>query len=181
MISSDLQMTTKASNLAELYAMYGQAAYLAQCFEGDLTAILLALKGLNDATPSLEELERFDARNIRKTLGALLNDLHGNVSLDSDVAELFADALAHRNRLVHHFYREHATDMLSDAGRDMMITEIRQMTETFTAAVATAKSFSDALGKALGITEELLDKTWREMTGNHKENENPNNTSELTS
>jgi hypothetical protein len=77
---------------------------------------------------------------VRRTLG-----------LPEETAALLADALAKRNFLIHHFWRERAPLLGSSEGCDAMCRELRSLSDTLRKALAHTSGIARALGERVGI------------------------------
>lgn len=78
------------------------------------------------------------------------------VPVSSEAEALVTRSLTQRNRLIHDFFRDHAENFLSDAGRREMIAELRNMTGLFRAADEASESVSGPLFASIGVTPEIV-------------------------
>ena len=167
-------MSNPSENHKDVFAHFGLAAYHAQCFEMELKNIFLLLIRANNRSLSIAILEQYEAVLDKQTLGTLVRDIRKIVSFDDGCVSAIEAALASRNRLMHGFYERHATGMLSHIGREAMIRELESYSETFEIADTVARSVSGTVGKALGITDDLLqtelERMKKEATKNETEN-----------
>ncbi len=58
---------------------------------------------------------------------------------------------------MHGFYQRHFTDLLNHGGRELVISELEGYISSFTIADAVVSVVTEAIAKALGITEAHLD------------------------
>ena len=149
-------MSNPSENHKEAFAHFGLAAYHAQCFEMELKNIFLLLLRANNRSLSISLLEQCEAVLDKQTLGTLVRDIRKVVSFDDGCVTAIESALTNRNRLMHGFYERHATDLLSHTGRETIIRELENYSESFETADTVARSVSGAIGKSLGITDEFL-------------------------
>ena len=89
------------------------------------------------------ELAKEILRKInRSTLGHVLNHLGNSTDSLDQLEQLFSEALAKRNRLVHSFYREHNFRRNTDAGRAIMIEDLVSIHNTLLEAYKAALAIS---------------------------------------
>jgi len=141
----------------EIYTDFGFTVYRAQCLEMDAGNLLVTFIGV---AGKIENPEMVDAlyRSIdRDTFGQLLKVIKKTVDFSEDSMKHIDDALKNRNFLIHHFFRKHAIDMLSEKERSGMKKELEAIKRSFNIAEAIIKTISLALLKTLGISEEQLD------------------------
>jgi len=141
-VGREEQMTTE---LNDVYRKFGEVSEAAQLIETELGNILLAKRGtecdLFDAQDPALAREILDGIN-RSTLGRLLSQLSSVVTTEEELKGLLRDALAARNRLAHHFYREHNFRRNSPEGRDIMIADLEELHETIINAYKAALMLS---------------------------------------
>ena len=151
------------SNHKDVYAYFGLASYLAQCFEMDLGNILLIHHRLTHSTVTLDDLLNLEKTLIRKTLGPVLSAVRKVVSFDPAAETLLETALLKRNYLTHHYFREHAVDMLSHDGRAKMISELQDICDVFRDVGALATVIARATGRLAGITDAIIEDEFRRL------------------
>jgi hypothetical protein len=147
---------TVLQNHIDVFAHFGLAAYHAQSFEMELKTIFLLLLRANNRSLSVTALEQCEDGIDKQTLGRLIRDIRKVVSFDDASVTLIESALENRNRLMHGFYERHATDFLSQTGRETIIRELENYLDSFDLADTVARCVSGAIGKSLGITDEFL-------------------------
>lgn len=152
----------------ELYAEFGIAAEKAQVLEvaaGNVGLMFVSLF-LNGDQISDEQREQFrflvDDVN-RKTLGALLRIVKSLGTFDESILDAVDEALEQRNYLTHHFFRHQNFAILSEAGRKIMIKEVREIQRKLDLAHAmlhgvssTLEAIADRPGLSTAVTERLL-------------------------
>lgn len=67
-------------------------------------------------------------------------------------------ALSERNRLIHHFFREHAANVTHPAGRKTMLADLISMIEMFDHADALVTPVYQSLWKVLGVDESMIER-----------------------
>lgn len=111
----------------ELWAFYGLTAYEAQLLEQSLINLAAVLQLPEPHALTREAFEEMFSALNRRTPGKLI---HATKKLgpfpDGAEAQLM-EALEKRNYLVHHFFRTHDEDLMSETGRRQMIDELRDL------------------------------------------------------
>jgi hypothetical protein len=141
----------------DIYAHFGLAAYWVQCFEMTLINILLYDARLRGAAPTPEDIKVMEETlQNSKTLGGLIKHPQTQALLPDDVKQIASAALAKRNYLIHHFFREHPWEYVTAEGRQRMITELREIQAIVCLADRKADEVCRALAKLTGVTSELI-------------------------
>jgi hypothetical protein len=135
----------------EVYAFFGLAAYGAQILEQELM-LLASVLHMGAAGPLTgkwvnELMDRIES----KTFGGILSEARKFGTVPADVDALLADALRERNRLIHRFFADRATDFVSRVGRSEMIDELRAAIALFNAADTATTAIRRPLAEKLGI------------------------------
>ncbi len=146
-------MTDDEQRRKDVFAWFGAAAYHAQCFEVELQILLILTHRLEhpDATP--DELEDFDVRLSRRTLGRLLRDLRERFTLHPDFDALLDGYRVKRNYLMHEYFFTNAKELLTAEGCGAMVTELRALADSLREADAIARALSKRMRRILGISE----------------------------
>ena len=139
-----------------LYAHFGITAYRGQCLEMEAGTLLFAFIQTNSRITAEEAQKAIETSIERETSGHLLKEIKKIVHFEESGLATVDDALKKRNYLVHHFFRTHALDMLSEAGRSKMINELEDIRQSFDDADALLHVITITLLKTTGITEEDL-------------------------
>ena len=121
------------ASLNEVYQKFGEASEAAQLLETELGTLLVADEATRrgwlaepDPPTAREAVDRVN----RSTLGQLLRRI-GDLEVPlQDASDLMADALAERNRLSHSFFRQHNYRRNSEAGRAIMLEDLRALHHT---------------------------------------------------
>ncbi len=140
----------------DVYAHFGLAAYCGQCFEANLSNVLILGARVRGEALTLADVDRMELTNQKKTMGALIRDLRDKTKLPAAADDLIGRALDRRNFLNHHFFRERAEDFMSVAGCNRMIAELKQIQEVLEMASQAQCQLAMTLSAFLGITPEML-------------------------
>jgi len=117
--------------IKEVYALFGLAVYLIQCFERQL-AITLATVCLSD--PDAVTRGQYDAllgKNFKKTLGQLFHKMKEDIHIAIEVKEEIEAALQLRNFLIHNYFWRRAIPFKSSPGRQTLIQELADACTVF--------------------------------------------------
>ena len=147
----------------ETYAFAGLAFYWAQVLEhGALNlAVVLSLPEIGAVTQELFE-ELFENLS-RKTLGQLIKAAKTELTVNAETESMIADALETRNKLIHRFFRDHAEDFISEAGRKIMIEELSAMVLRFKEADAAIEALCIPLWEKYGVDETFINREMKAM------------------
>jgi hypothetical protein len=129
----DILKGENVPTLDEVYQKFGFTAEAAQLLETELGNVLLLSAGVEHGwfiePDGKFATELHDAIN-RSTLGQLFKRLEKSPLSLSDLETLFSSALRERNRLFHHFYRQHNFRRNSEEGRAIMWIDLNSIHET---------------------------------------------------
>jgi hypothetical protein len=141
------------SQQKEVYARFGLAAYQAQVLEHGLVNLLIvARQATGQVTPSSINTD-FD-RLFRLSMGALLEQTEKEQLTVADT-ELWSRALAERNRLAHHYFREHAENFMSPEGRELMLKDADAARLLFVRADEAATRVLFSISQRWGMTPDV--------------------------
>ena len=121
-------------SLDDVYRKFGEVSEAAQLLETELGNILLEIRATEEGLffeERPEEAAEILVRINKSTLGSVLKQIYSSTETLDHAAELFASALAERNRLAHSFYRQHNFRRNSDDGRALMIEDLESIHRTF--------------------------------------------------
>ncbi len=131
--------------LDDVYRKFGEVSEAAQLLETELGTVLLQIRaGELDlfSGDKPEEAAQILTKINNSTLGQVLKRLPTADGPPNDTAELFAAALAERNRLAHGFYRHHNFRRNSDQGRALMLSDLESIHGTLHEAYRAALALS---------------------------------------
>jgi hypothetical protein len=148
--------TADSEQCKEVYARFGLAAYLAQCFEKSLEVFLLLDRKLTDREMTLQKFDALQTSLQKKTLGSLIKEFRKYVEINDEYERVLTDALDKRNFLTHHYFWERAAHFMSEGGRNLMIDELFEMADHFQRADIVVRAMYEAIGKVLGLTEDMI-------------------------
>jgi len=147
-------MTVDSEVKKDVFAWFGSAAYAAQCLEVELCNLHILLYRLRNPSVSPDNIEHIDMRLSKKTLGTLLRELGKHFEIHPEFQALLDDYLSKRNYLMHHFFFNHARNLLSRDGCVSMVDELRDIHSSLKEADAIVQTMSRKMMKHLGISEE---------------------------
>jgi hypothetical protein len=144
--------------LDDVYLKFGFASEAAQLLETELGNILLAFGALDGRmlSPTLEADKKWAADLFadinRQTLGQLIKNAKRHTEALTQLEPLLLTALEERNRLSHHFFRQHNLRRNSDEGRALMLADLESihdvLLEAFKAVTLLSGIDLDAMVKA---------------------------------
>ena len=143
-------------HIKEVYAQAGLALYFAQCFEMALANFLFIYHRATNDRVTVEELLALESSNAKKTLGALLMKTKDLCSFDQDALDRLDQALEHRNRLSHHFFKDHGESFLSWSGREKMLEVLLEIQRSLQIADTLIEATNRAMSQAIGVTDEII-------------------------
>jgi hypothetical protein len=117
----------------DVYRKFGQASEAAQLIETELGTSQLFLRAVHEGliAPTLEVDSKRAAELLAKinrlTLGQHIKGTKQYTQALDVLEPLLAAALNERNRLSHHFYREHNIRKNTDAGRAVMMADLESI------------------------------------------------------
>lgn len=140
--------------IEEVYALFGLAVYLIQCFERQL-AITLATICLSD--PDTLTREQYDAllgKNFKKTLGQLFHKMKEDIYIAIEMKEEIEAALQLRNFLIHNYFWTRAIPFKSSPGRQTMLQELANACTAFQEVDSKLEVITKEWGKNHGVREQ---------------------------
>lgn len=143
-------------HIKEVYAQAGLALYFAQCFEMSLSNFLFIHHRATSQRVTIEELLSLESSNAKKTLGSLLKKTKDLFAFDQDAVNRLELALEHRNRLCHHFFKDHSESFLSTSGREKMLDTLSEFQRSLQIADTLIEAANRAMAKAIGVTDEIV-------------------------
>lgn len=150
----------------EMFAMYGVAVYYAQTLEHGMVNVLSWGEAVESGRPTRELIEANTVENFEHTMGRLLKRLRPLIAKDSHLTEQLQQALETRNYLAHGFFRNHAENVMTVPGRELMMAELYEATDAFKATDAALQPVMDTYLTTLGITQERVQELLQEMLDN---------------
>jgi hypothetical protein len=119
--------------LDDIYQKFGAVAEAAQLLETQLGNMLLLSGGVEQGLfdkPNVElAITLHDGIN-RRTLDQLIKGMGNTSQPFTSLEALLSEALRERNRLFHHFYREHNFRRNSEDGRAVMWEDLESVHDT---------------------------------------------------
>jgi hypothetical protein len=140
----------------DVFAWFGVAAYAVQCFEVELCILILLAHRLKDPSLLSEHLEKIDIKLSKSTLGALLSELKSHLIINIDLQKILNNYREKRNYLIHQFFFNHSTDLLSKDGCLKMIEELKEIHASLMEANKVAETMSCNIRKKLSISEKEI-------------------------
>jgi hypothetical protein len=152
-----------AEHVKDVYANFGLAIYQAQCLEHGIVNAMVILdliphqrKLAKSASEWAELVDSFTDSKFELTLGKMIRALKKLTSVDPLLQGQLAEALAIRNWLAHHYFRERAEPFLTQAGRDSMLSELEAAQAIFSQADSALDAAVKPAREKAGLGDEVL-------------------------
>jgi hypothetical protein len=152
----------EGSDIKEVYAFYGLAAYMAQVVEKSMVSLLAILETEGRRITRADYDAIFVGVDSR-TFGRLLRRLAKALPISPETEALLAEALERRNHLAHQFFADRAAAFMLDAGRRQMIEELRTFTRLFHRAEDEIAILCAPIMKKHGMTSDAVERKGQEM------------------
>jgi hypothetical protein len=147
----------------EVYALFGLAVYQGQVLETGLANVLTLAQTVGVPGATRDTFDGFMEANLRVTMGRLVNLLGPFLQEDHDLLSDLRSTLETRNRLAHHFFRDHDQDFLSFTGREVMLAELIEARASFEEVDARLMPVLDRYFAHRGIDSETRARMVAEM------------------
>ena len=151
----------------ETYAHFGLAVYLAQVLEHGLVNALVILKLPERNRLTRTDIDAFMDKRFENTLGRLISDLRQVTSVPEELDTFLSRALRKRNWLCHHYFRVRAVELMTAAGRDAMIAELKEAQELFMQADTLLSETVQPLAARYGITKKACEAECQRLLEEH--------------
>lgn len=153
----------ESHHVREVYAHYGLAMYWAQCLEQSIFQHLLffdhfpkAVKSYTTAEDWIVAIDRYEARELKQTMGRLIYRLREAGQTTSSIEQCLDGALKNRNWLAHGYFSDRAVDFMSPSGRDRMLEELGVLKGQFVSTSEKIDEITMPVARRYGLTAEKL-------------------------
>ena len=155
------------AHIKETYAHFGLAHYLAQVLEHGVVNALVYLelipskihtKQQRSREEWLQYFDEFMDRKFEATLGRLIKGLREHDVVTDELEAALVPALRARNWLSHGYFRDRASEFMTEVGRESMISELQEFQNLFEKADTLLESALKPTRLKYGFTEEKLEK-----------------------
>jgi hypothetical protein len=159
----DLRDMDESDQHREVYAWAGLALYYAQVLEEGVLALIFAVRATDGTLRrDFETADDFFEAHASRTLGQLLRDMRQHVDLPAGIEHDTRDALAKRNFLVHHFFKDRIELAFTVAGRQQVIHELHEAVELFVHADEQLTELMFIHSQYIGLTPEAVEREFAE-------------------
>lgn len=151
--------------LDDVYRKFGEVSEAAQLVETELGTMLLFFgvvdEGIITSTLEVdgERATELLGRINRQTLGQLVKNTKRHIDALDQLEPLLSAALKERNRLSHHFYRQHNFRRNSDEGRSLMLNDLESIHDALLRAYKAIILLSGVDLEALAAADEYVGPT----------------------
>jgi hypothetical protein len=153
----------ESNHIREVYAHYGLAMYWAQCLEQSIFQHLLffdhfpkAIQTCTTAEHWVAAIDRYEARELKQTMGRLIYRLREAGQTTSSIEQLLDRALKNRNWLAHAYFSDRAVDFMSPGGRERMLEELGALKDHFVSTASEIDEITMPVAQRYGLTAEKL-------------------------
>jgi hypothetical protein len=150
-------------HMREVFANAGLAFYLAQVLEHGLVNLVAAARAADGSYATPDDVDDTIAQLFGKTMGGQLRAALEAVLFTPAQTEKLERALAARNQLAHHFFRERADDLGSEEGRNRLLAELNEMQEQFQSIERELEPYLWSLFSKSGITREMFERGFEQL------------------
>jgi hypothetical protein len=160
-----------------VYAHFGLAVYLAQVLEHGIVNALVVSKHIPNKLGSYSSQQEWEAaidgfmdgQFSTKTLGPLIGGLKTAIEVPPDFEAMLGDALRRRNWLVHHYFRERATELMTSSGRGKMIDELMAAQQLLSFTDQALDQVIRPIRERYGISDEAVQAVLADLVASHSE------------
>ena len=138
-----------------MFAFIGFATFIAQRLEAELVSLVVALRANGDVALDEADVERLFTDHEERTMGQLVAAVRSLLAVSADEETCIALAVDERNRLAHRFFREHAEEFFTAAGRRAMIDNLRAICTALLSANGVVSWLSDQLWAMAGVSKAI--------------------------
>ena len=146
-----------AKQRREVFARFGLASYHAQCLERQIGIMVSTSYNREFAKATPEERDIIFDAIFSKTFGKLLRKLATVITIPPNLDQRLTAALKKRNWLIHDYFYDRASHLLSRKGRDQMINELTDIYTEFNQLDEHLDGVMDRWCEKAGITKGVLD------------------------
>jgi hypothetical protein len=139
----------------EVYANFGLAMYAAQVLEHEIVNLIAWTDVSNKGYAERGEIDTLYESLFRETFGSLRNRLVEKRQDINHLEDKLKRALALRNFLAHHYFRERASAAMYEEGKRHMISELRKARDLFGELDAELTTFTHGALERLGLLAKL--------------------------
>ena len=139
----------------EVYAYFGLAMYAAQVLEHEMVNLIAWTDVSSKGYAEPGEIDAIYEKLFRETFGSLRNRLAGRRQDIDYLEDKLKRALALRNFLAHHYFRERASAAMYEGGKRRMIAELEKARDLFGELDAELETFTHQAVERLGLLSKL--------------------------
>ena len=165
-----MDLDPESEHIKTVYAHFGLAIYLAQCLEHQIVnsmVVLHLIPNFKWSSRSKEdwyiEHDTYNEVQFRKTLGQMIQSLMAVTKVPDELEQGLNVCLARRNYLAHHYFRDHAVELMSNHGRESMVAELEREQVLFRETDRSLHNLVAPLYTKYGVTSEKIDASLQEL------------------
>lgn len=172
-----LDLPDDGSRQKEVYARFGLAVYFAQVFETGLVNLLVigsAHRKRSEDPLTVVDIDQMFAEHFSQTSGRLAKRIDEFVS-DPEQVNLIKTAVQERNRLIHHFFRDHDLDFMSNSGMQAMLDDADGVRVLLGSADAATSAVCHQFLDAAGVDEDCRQAEFDLLVAKARQADEPSN------
>lgn len=154
----DASRPEPVEQLREIYVRFGISAQYAQNVETLIIGVLKLAERARRPSVTESELADLDARMSHDTLGQLLKELRSKIAVDAGLEERLTTALVIRNRLIHHWFRLNAGNLLFEAGRHRCLADLQAIADHLSGTLEALHPIVDEYFRRIGWSREDVER-----------------------
>ncbi len=157
------QIHPESHQIREVYAAYGLCMFMCQAIETDLALLIAGVYGPGPRKITKSQFDELLQSYQEKTMGQVIRDLKKTPISVELLTELENSVLKKRNWLAHSYFWYRAGHFNSDAGRQFMLDELRELTARFELINEKTTAICQEYRKSLGITDEIFESIQQQL------------------
>lgn len=172
------ELPNNGARQRETYARFGLAAYHAQVFEnGIVNLIALAeMYAKRSGKPmTTEDVDALHAALYSYTAGRLVNRLAEVLPQQRDLIERYREAVRERNRLMHHFFRDHNEDFMTTLGMQRMVDDADAIRDVLESADRVTTSIIEGILVEMGVPKDSIQAEFDRLLAEARERDDEDN------
>ncbi|MCK4393316.1 hypothetical protein KAX17_10470 [Candidatus Bipolaricaulota bacterium] len=158
------------TGIEDVFAAYGDVAYHVQLMEYDLVTIWMLDSVTQGVSLTKRDLLRFQEDWGKRTFGQLLKALQKSDLISAEIKDFLEQLRVTRNRLMHGFFLDGATDLQTNDGRENVEAELQRMKALLEKGQQLFEDVLDTYLKDFGIDADTIR---REVLEKHEDAEPP--------
>ena len=146
------------TEIEDVFLAYGEAAYHAQLMEYEIVSVWLLDSVTQGVSVTRQDLLRFQEDWGKRTFGQLLAPLQKSNLISEEIKKFLEQLRSTRNRLMHNFFIECATNLQTNDEREGAVAELHRMNAVLQKGQQFIGDILDKYLKDFGVDPEAIRK-----------------------